>query len=110
MKRKEEIKHRAAGYIGLLMLVLVAFGSCRTPAGRTPGEVVDDATITTEVKARFFDESILGGIAISVNTFEGSVTLTGAVDNEEQRNRAELTARSVYGVRKVNDLLNVKKQ
>jgi hypothetical protein len=36
-------------YAGLLFCVW----SCTTPAGRTAGQVIDDATITTKVKAKF---------------------------------------------------------
>lgn len=98
------------GVIFLLLAVFLIFESCRTPAGRTPGEVVDDSTITTKVKAKLFEDNILKGMAISVDTFEGQVTLTGAVDNEHQKERAGELARGVYGVKKVNNLLNLKKK
>ena len=62
--------------LGVMTLVI---GSCKTPAGRTAGEVIDDATITTKVKAKLLDEDALQGIAISVETFEGEVTLSGRV-------------------------------
>jgi hyperosmotically inducible protein len=47
--------------------------------------------------------------SISVQTFEGNVTLTGAVENETQRERATAIVEGVYGVRKVNNLLMIKK-
>jgi hyperosmotically inducible protein len=84
--------------------------ACQTPAGRTAGQVVDDATITTKVKAKLFDESILRGFAISVNTFEGTVTLTGAVKTEAAKDKAQEIAASVYGVKGVNNLIEVKKE
>jgi len=59
--------------------------ACRTPAGRTAKEVIDDATITTKVKAKLFDESIPRGFAIPVKISEGEVTLTGGVDTYEQK-------------------------
>lgn len=98
----------------LLTMVLCAgllfyLWSCATPAGRTAGQVIDDATITTKVKGKIFGDSILEGFAISVKTFEGEVTLTGAVENENQRKRAEELARSTSGVRKVNNLIKIKK-
>jgi len=70
--------------------------------------VIDDATITTKVKAKLFDDSLLRGIAISVETFEGEVTLTGAVDTAEQKRQAVEITRSVTGVKGVNDLLQLK--
>ncbi len=97
--------------VGLVVLaVIMAVASCRTPAGRTPGQVVDDSTITTKVKAKLFEDGVMKGMAISVDTFEGQVTLTGAVDAPEQKERATELARSVNGVKKVNNLLNIKKK
>ena len=94
----------------VLMAVLLISGlvACQTPAGRTAGGVIDDATITTKVKAKLFDESVLRGFAISVKTFEGEVTLTGAVDTDAQRVRAGETAGSVSGVKAVQNLIKIK--
>jgi hyperosmotically inducible periplasmic protein len=83
--------------------------ACQTPAGRTAGQVVDDAAITTKVKAKLLEDSIMSGFAISVQTFEGDVTLTGAVTSQEIRKRATMLAKSVSGVRNVNNLIKVKK-
>lgn len=94
----------------VVLMGLFLLSSCRTPAGRTAGEVVDDDTIKIKVKAKLFDENILRGFAISVEVFEGQVTLTGAVDNEQQRERAEAIAKGVYGVKKINNLLNIKQK
>lgn len=46
-----------------------------------------------------------------METFEGNVTLTGAVDTTQQKeDRAGKIAKSVDGVRKVNNLLLLKKK
>jgi hyperosmotically inducible protein len=97
-------------WLGVALIGFIIFGliACQTPAGRTTGQVIDDATITTKVKAKLFDESILRGFAISVETFQGEVTLTGAVDNDEQKERAGEIAGSVSGVRGLNNLLKIK--
>ena len=90
-------------------LFFVALAACQTPAGRTTGQVVDDGTITTEVKAKLLDDNVTKGLAVSVETFEGQVTLTGAVDTEQQREKAAQIASGVKGVKKVNNLINLKK-
>lgn len=84
------------------------FSACYTPAGRSVGEVVDDVSITTQIKTSLLAEKVLNGIAISVTTFEGDVILTGAVNNSEQKNRASDIAYSIKGVRKVENLLKIK--
>jgi len=67
-------------FITLFPLLL----ACRTPAGRTAGEVMDDSTITGKVKAKLFDDDQLSGFAISVDTFKGEVMLTRAVESSFQ--------------------------
>ncbi len=97
----------------ILTLILLVFfiplmSGCYTPAGRSAGEVIDDSTIATKVKAKLFDSTQLSGFAINVNTFEQVVTLTGAVETEEQRELAAEIAESVRGVQSVNNLLGLK--
>ncbi|MCX7822535.1 MAG: BON domain-containing protein [Syntrophobacterales bacterium] len=94
----------------IMMLILIQlFCSCVTPAGRTPGEVIDDTNITATIKKKLFEDPYLSGLAISVTTFKGEVTLMGAVDNQFEKNRAEAIASSIMGVKKVNNLLEIKK-
>jgi len=102
--------HRKKDWLKVALFILFIFClvACQTPGGRSAGQVIDDATISTKVKAKLFDESVLRGFAISVDTFKGEVTLTGAVDNNEQKERAGRIARSVEGVSGLNNLLKVK--
>ncbi len=96
-----------AGFLVVLFILSLCV-ACRTPAGRTSGQVVDDSAITTEVKSKLLADSVTQGLAISVQTFEGQVTLTGAVGNEAQKSRATQIVRQVNGVKKVNNMLQVK--
>ena len=88
-------------------LAFAAFG-CSTPAGRSAGEVVDDSTIVTKVKAKLIRDSILQGFSIDVDVFQGEVTLTGGVNTPDQKERAGRIAQETTGVSKVNNLLKVK--
>ncbi|MHB8108524.1 MAG: BON domain-containing protein [Syntrophorhabdaceae bacterium] len=92
----------------IMMLVLVAFVACHTPAGRSSGEVVDDATITTKVKTKLLEDNITKALAIDVDTFEGTVTMSGAVDTDAQRTRAIQIAQGTRGVKKVQNLIKLK--
>lgn len=98
---------RLAVFFCIAVFALAA-GGCSTPAGRSVGQVVDDGTIKTKVKAKLIHDSVLQGFAIGVRVFQGEVTLTGAVNIPEQRDRAEQIALETHGVRKVNNLLKVK--
>lgn len=104
MGRSKAIRHLALILVPLIVMSLV---SCRTPGGRSAGDVVDDSAITTKVKAKMLEDQRMKGFGISVETFEGEVTLTGGVDNSETKARASQIARSVDGVKRVNNLLKV---
>jgi hyperosmotically inducible protein len=92
----------------MCMGLLCSLCSCRTAAGRTPGQVLDDMNITATIKTKIFNDPYLSGFAVSVDTFQGEVTLTGAVESEFAKNRATELAKSIYGVSKVNNLLVVR--
>lgn len=70
------------------------------------GNYVDDATITTKVKAAIFDDSSLKVLDIHVVTYKDVVQLSGFVDTRAVSNRASDVAGKVAGVRSVqNDLI-----
>jgi hyperosmotically inducible protein len=69
---------------------------------------VDDAAITTKVKAAVLAEPGLKTLDISVDTKEGVVTLAGTVNSPELKDRAMQLAQGVEGVRSVADQLVVK--
>lgn len=69
-------------------------------AGARVGMAVDDTAITTKVKTELLAKEDVNGTAISVDTKNGQVTLSGTVP-PAQIARAEQIARSVEGVRDV---------
>ena len=103
------MRKRWMGVLFILAIIMILV-SCRTPGGRMACGVIDDATITNMVNAKLFEEDILKGLSIGVKTYKGEVILTGAVDNTEQKKKAEDVAKSVSGVVKVYNLLEIKKK
>src|SRR5688572_16270249 len=77
------------------------------PAGaaqQTAGEAdVDDAVVTAKVKARLVDDEVTKAYQINVETFKGTVQLSGSVDSEEARSRATELAKNVGGVKDVKN-------
>ena len=103
------VRNNVHVFVAVLLAALLSLTvSCTTPAGRSAGTVVDDATITTEVKAALLADSQVSGVAISVQTFKGEVVLTGAVDSQAHVQKTESIARSVKGVARVKNLLKLK--
>jgi hyperosmotically inducible protein len=78
------------------------------PASEKVGQYVDDATITAKVKAALFSDSQLKAMNVSVQTNQGTVQLSGTVDNTSQKSEAEKVANRVDGVKSVQDLLKVR--
>jgi hyperosmotically inducible protein len=76
---------------------------------RSTGAVVDDSAITAKVKAALIGDDQVKAFDINVDTFHGKVTLTGAVDNAGQIERARTAAQNVPGVKSVESRLTIKK-
>lgn len=96
-----------------LRCAMVAFvlafsvAACAPISGReTPGEYIDDAAITTKVKAAIINE--LGMKEISVETMQNVVQLSGFVDSAQIKARAGEIARGVSGVSSVRNNLIVR--
>jgi hyperosmotically inducible protein len=68
----------------------------------------DDTATTTKVKTALLAEPGLKSLEISVDTKDGTVTLSGKVDSPDQRERAKQIAQSTSGVKGVIDNLTVK--
>jgi len=87
--------------------LITSIAACSAISGReTAGEYVDDATISTKVRAQIFDNPNLKKFQVHVETFQGVVQLSGFVDSAASRNRAEDIAGHVSGVKSVkNDIV-----
>jgi len=72
------------------------------------GDTAKDATITTKIKTAMIAEPGLKALQINVDTVDGTVTLSGAVDSQQNRDRAQQIAQAVDGVRTVENRLTVK--
>lgn len=83
--------------------------SCAGTATReSTGEYIDDATITTKVKAAFVKDPLVKALQVNVDTFKGAVQLSGFVDTAEQKSRAEQVAAGVVGVTTVKNNITLK--
>jgi osmotically-inducible protein OsmY len=77
---------------------------------QTAGEAaVDDDVVTAKVKARLVDDEVTKAYQINVETFKGTVQLSGSVGSEEARSRATELAKNVGGVKDVKNSLQIRK-
>ena len=90
----------------LLMLTVIA-PLLLTACGKTVGDTIDDATITTRVKTSLLNDPDVAGLKIDVDTFKGVVTLSGAVKTPADREKAIGIAKKTPGVVDVKSTLQV---
>lgn len=97
------LKRFSAFFIAVLLASMLGCASTSTREGT--GEYVDDTVITTKVKAAIFKEATLKVAEINVETFKGTVQLSGFVSSNAAMNKAVEIARGVGGVTSVkNDM------
>ena len=86
-----------------LVLALPLLGAC----GKTVGDTIDDATVTTRVKTAFINDPVVGALRIDVDTFKGVVTLSGRVKSKAEEDKAIAIAKSITGVTDVKSTLQI---
>lgn len=91
-----------------LAAVLVLPGCAVTRGQSTVGEYVDDASITTQVKAKFVEAKTVDAASIKVETLNGEVMLSGFAKNATEKADAERIARDVRGVKRVKNEIAVR--
>ena len=93
----------------MFAIMLASLLGCAATATREgTGEYVDDSVITTKVKAAIFHEPTLKSAEINVETFKGTVQLSGFVNSRSDINKAVEVARGVKGVESVKNDMRVK--
>ena len=89
-------------------IVLLTAGCAVTRGQESVGAYVDDSAVTTSVKARFVENKEVDASAISVETLNGTVMLSGFAKNGLERSTAESIARKVNGVKSVRNEIVVR--
>jgi osmotically-inducible protein OsmY len=93
----------------VLLMLIAAFVACAsTPKQESTGEYVDDSVITTKVKSLLAADDFLKSFQIGVETYKGTVQLSGFVNSQQAVDKASEIARSVKGVTSVKNDLAVK--
>jgi mRNA-degrading endonuclease toxin of MazEF toxin-antitoxin module len=67
----------------------------------------DDATVQINVDKKLTDDTTLGSLGIIATVVEGKVTLTGTVNSEDLKSRAERLVKSIKGVKRVDNQITV---
>jgi osmotically-inducible protein OsmY len=92
----------------LSLTLLTAVGCASTSKSEGTGEYIDDAVITSKVKAAILGESTLKSAEINVETYKGIVQLSGFVSSQAAASKAVELARAVKGVSSVKNDMRIK--
>lgn len=96
-----------SGLVAVLLAVTVA--ACGgSPTKESTGEYLDDSTITTKVKAAFVSDKGVDSTDVKVETFKGTVQLSGFADSAAEIERAAQIAAKVAGVKGVRNDIRLK--
>lgn len=103
------MKLRTALFASITAVVLLTATGCAvTRDQETMGAYIDDSVITTTVKSRFFDDKSVDSSAVSVETLNGTVMLSGFAKNATEKKTAESIAWKVKGVKAVKNELSIR--
>ena len=93
----------------LTMIAIATASGCAVTRGQeTVGAYVDDAAITTSLKARFVENKDVDASSIKVETLNGTVMLSGFAKNSTEKVTAEQIAMKVKGVKNVKNEIAVR--
>ena len=97
---------RAIAFAALAGITIIGSGCAVGRGQETVGSYVDDAAITTSVKAKMAEDKTVSATSISVETLNGTVQLSGFAKSGAEKMQAENIARGVNNVRSVrNDIV-----
>jgi hyperosmotically inducible periplasmic protein len=96
--------------LSVLLALLGTLGGCQSTTGKTAGQAMSDESISTAVQTKLTSDRLSNFPRVDVDTERGVVNLSGVVETEAQRARAERLARQVDGVVKVNNNLQIQKR
>lgn len=102
-------KHKAVLILAAVMGTSLMAACSSTPTQQSTGQAIDDGVVTAKVKAKLIEDPVTKAHQINVDTFKGTVQLSGFVESDQARTRALQLARDVDGVKSVKDALQVRK-
>jgi hyperosmotically inducible protein len=93
-----------------VMLTVFSLAGCQAMTGKTAGQNVDDAALTTSVKTKLAADKLSSLTRVDVDTNTGQFLSTAVVESSDQRARAQELASQVNGVNRVINNIQVQKK
>ena len=83
-------------------------GCAGAPTRTSTGQQIDDTVITSKIKTAFVEDRAVSALNIGVETFKGTVQLSGFANSQAEVSRAVELASDVRGVRSVKNDIRLK--
>jgi osmotically-inducible protein OsmY len=99
---------RAIAFAALAGITIIGSGCAVGRGQETVGSYVDDTAITAAVKAKFVEDKTVSASALSVETLNGTVQLSGFAKSAAEKAQAENIARGVKNVKSVRNNIVVR--
>ncbi len=99
---------RTTGVLVAGLIVVFALGIAACTTTQSPGQQIDDNQIHAAITAKLTADRFSNIVNVDINVTNGVVTLAGEVPNAKVKAEAEDEARSVKGVVRVINNLQVK--
>ena len=99
---------RALAFALMAGATVVTAGCSVARNQQTVGSYVDDAAITTAVKAKMAENKSVSATSISVETLNGTVQLSGFAKSQKEKDMAAELARTAKNVRDVRNNIVVR--
>jgi hyperosmotically inducible protein len=93
--------------LAVISAFALTLGAASAVHAESTGQYLDDATVTTKVKAALVGDEQLKATKINVTTDKGTVKLSGKVDSKNQAAEAVRVAAEITGVTSVKDMMHV---
>lgn len=94
--------------IATALALLTTAGCAVTRGQESAGAYIDDAAITTAVKAKMVENKAVDAAAIKVETLNGTVLLSGFAKNSLEKTTAQTIAMNTKGVKNVKNEIVVR--
>lgn len=102
------IARRLTAFLSGLMIFALA-GCAQTENRASAGQYIDDTVITAKVKSALVADPELKATEIQVETYKGTVQLSGFVAAPEHVQKAERLVREMEGVKSVKNDIAIKR-
>jgi osmotically-inducible protein OsmY len=83
-------------------------GCAATEKRSSTGEYITDSWITTKVKAALVKDPVVKASEVNVETFKGTVQLSGFVSNDAAKSQAVVVTRGIEGVTGVRNDIRIR--